>query len=800
WRSGEEVDGDDDGRARPGAANTSGTIRQPIEPSDLGHATLEPAGAFVAGSHQSFRLTYHAGTFGIDDSGALRVCFRFAADMSPPQLHDPAAVGYTTVAASNEAVLEVRFDTKGNVRPWDRTLSIKVVNGYLRAGETITVTFGDQRQGSPGMRLQTFCEDTFEFRVLVDPIATYNFQPLPEQPVIRIVPGPPVRMVAVLPTLRRVGEPFSLWVKGEDRWGNPSDRCEGTFRLRASQTVRNLPDSVTLEHGRFALEVPDLVVDRPGDVVIELLDATGEPVACANALRVVEATPFLHYWGDLHGQSEETIGTGSARDYFAFARDRAFLDATCHQGNDFQMTGAFWTALNRLTAEFDQPGRFVCLPGYEWSGNTGMGGDRNVLFPEEGRTIRRSSHALIEDRSDLGTDCHTAAALFDALADAGEWDTVVMAHCGGRYADIRLAHDGRFETSVEVHSAWGTFEWLLHDALEMGYRLGIVANSDGHKGRPGASYPGASSFGAIGGLTCFLADRLDRASILECLRTRRHYATTGGPGGRMVIDVRARFDRSATRYRRDPAVFADADGEAAGEALMGDIVHLPEGEVEIEVDILASSPIERLELFNGRELVETIRPFDRTAPARRVRVLWEGASYRGRSREVIWDGTATVRGNRFERAEPVNFFNPDKPLELLNGEHLRWRSLTTGNFAGFDVWLADPRAGSLEIETPLIRVALPLDEIGFDDRVSDASGVLPRLIRVFRLPERLETRALRLRRRVVLRDDVDNPLYIRLTQEDGSRAWTSPIYVVRRVQAAGDQATVPGLRASIARA
>ncbi len=81
------------------------------------------------------------------------------------------------------------------------------------------------------MRLQTFCEDTFEFRVLVDPIATFNFQPLPVQPMIALVPGPPERFVAVLPTLRRIGEPFALKIKGEDRWGNPSDRCDVTFQL-----------------------------------------------------------------------------------------------------------------------------------------------------------------------------------------------------------------------------------------------------------------------------------------------------------------------------------------------------------------------------------------------------------------------------------------------------------------------------------------------------------------------------------------------------------------------------------------
>ena len=39
-----------------------------------------------------------------------------------------------------------------------------------------------------------------------------------------------------------------------------------------------------------------------------------------------------------------------------------------HQGNDFQITDAFWTEPNRLTGTFDEPGKFVCLPGYEWSG------------------------------------------------------------------------------------------------------------------------------------------------------------------------------------------------------------------------------------------------------------------------------------------------------------------------------------------------------------------------------------------------------------------------------------------------
>ena len=372
----------------------SGVVLHAIAVDQLGTAIITPEGGFEAGSRASFTLTYTAGHFGIDDSGSLRVCFRFASDQSNPQFDDPAGPNYTTVEASNGAVLQVRWDAKANVRPWDRTLWIKVVKGYLTEGDTITIRFGVTDHGGPGMRLQTFCEDTFEFRVLVDPIATFNFQPLPVQPMISIVSGVPERFVAVLPTRRRVNEEFALKLKGEDKWGNPSDKCDTQLKVEADGTIQGLPGSVHLKPGEFKLEIPGLSVSDAGRVSVRLLDESGKVVARSNPL-MVENTDLVHFWGDVHGQSEETIGTGSADQYFTFARELAFVDACAHQGNDFQITDEFWAELNALTAKHDTPGKFVALPGYEWSGNTSLGGDRNVFFPTDDRIIRRSSHALM---------------------------------------------------------------------------------------------------------------------------------------------------------------------------------------------------------------------------------------------------------------------------------------------------------------------------------------------------------------------------------------------------------------------
>jgi hypothetical protein len=476
-----------------------------------------------------------------------------------------------------------------------------------------------------------------------------------------------------------------------------------------------------------------------------------------------------HYWGDLHGQSGETVGTGTAAEYYRFARDKAFLDIVGHQGNDFQIDAALWAEINRVAAELDEPGRFVALPGYEWSGNTGMGGDRNVFFLEQDRPIFRSSRVLLAEDHDVANDCYNVNELFQKLE--GE-DAVVIAHVGGRYADLRVGHDGRFERAVEVHSCWGTFEWLLHDAFEFGHRVGVVCHSDDHKGRPGAAWPGAGQFGAIGGLTCYLMPNLDRENLFRTLRRRHHYGTTGT---RLYLAVQARLPDGALLFRDDPMLGPAASAPAA-RAIMGDVVQA-DGEVILDVDAAGSAPLERIVVLNGKEAVSSHRGYEKRQLGRRIRVLFEGAEYRGRGREVFWQGHAGLVGDRFERAQAINLFNADKPLRLAaDGSRVDVDTVTSGNFCGFDLWLAESHAGEIDIVTDVVTARLPIAEIGLEDVLVDAGG-LGRRLRLFRLPDRNDTWRLRFEQPVRLRSG-DNPLYVRLTQEDGHQAWSSPIYVI----------------------
>ncbi len=739
----------------------------------MGHAVLTPAGSFEAGSMQSFTLVYTAGTFGVDDTGSIKIGFRFATDFGPVQFTDPKAPGYTTVEASNGAVLDCKWEFKRNIRPWSRSLYIGVVKHFLAPGDTITIRFGDRRFGSPGIRVQTYCESEFEFRVLADPIATYDYIALPENPKIAIVPGPGVAWNAVLPTLRHAGDIFTLSIKAVDKWGNPSNATDAVLHLSSSHPVSGLPESVTLERGQFACSVESLRVSEPGEVVITVRNDAGEILCRSNPLRILPGSTYRHYWADIHGQSNETLGTNSAKEYFEFGRDKAFLDIMSHQGNDFQITKAFWEELNTLTKSFDAPGEFVCFPGYEWSANTAVGGDRNVFYRREGETIHRSSHAQIETSADMRdepADAHDAKLLFQKLRGK---DCVVMAHVGGRYADIKFAHDP-METAVEVHSAWGTFEWIVRDALEKGYRVGIVGNSDGHKGRPGACYPGASFFGSHGGLTCYLADRLDRDAVFEAMRRRRHYATTGN---RPFISVAAAVSEGADVFERDPA-HGPSQHERSHVLLMGDIARVRQGEIELEIDVVGSAPIERLDIYDGVDLLETVRPYELSEHGSRVRVTYEGAEYRGRARTTVWDGRLLIAGNAIEKAAMINNWNLDRGIQTCDPDALTWKAVTTGNYGAIDVWLATGSQGSISFETAHVSGNVAIGDLAAEPVRFDAGG-LDRNIQLQKLPPKMTETRVNLSRRVPVQSTGDTRLFIRIQQEDGHRAWTSPIYLFR---------------------
>lgn len=98
---------------------------------------------------------------------------------------------------------------------------IDVIDGHLNAGDHIVLRLGDRRSGGPETRVQTFVEDGFKFRADVDRLGTSRFVAVPGDLSIKVMTGPPERVLLQGPRFAQPGVPTNWRVTLQDRWGAP---------------------------------------------------------------------------------------------------------------------------------------------------------------------------------------------------------------------------------------------------------------------------------------------------------------------------------------------------------------------------------------------------------------------------------------------------------------------------------------------------------------------------------------------------------------------------------------------------
>jgi hypothetical protein len=275
---------------------------------------------------------------------------------------------------------------------------------------------------------------------------------------------------------------------------------------------------------RVMVEVPDAGVHRLTLRTASGLEGETNPLeVSANAPRIL--------WGDLHGHSNYSDGTGLPEDYYRYARDVAGLDVAAlsdhdHWGLEFlDMHPPLWADIVRVTREFHEPGRFVTLLAFEWT-NWAYGHRHVLYFDDDGPLI--TSLAPATDRPEelwKVLEGHTAL-------------TVPHHPAGGPIAiDWSIPPDPRFEPVAEVVSVHGSSEaadspspiydavagHYVRDALDRGYRLGFIGSGDTHDGHPGLGHLAVGT----GGVAAIVSEERTRAGVLAAMRARRTYATSG---------------------------------------------------------------------------------------------------------------------------------------------------------------------------------------------------------------------------------------------------------------------------------
>ena len=211
---------------------------------------------------------------------------------------------------------------------------------------------------------------------------------------------------------------------------------------------------------------------------------------------------------------------------------------------------------------------------------------------------------------------------------------------------------------------------------------------------------------------------------------------------------------------------------------MGDVARTTDDRVRLNLSVHGRAPIERIDVLHAMETIATLRNPADASQSGRLRVLWRGAMVKGRGARANWKGRAIFDHCNIHKTQEINAWNPDRVLTRDNENSLSWESVTAGNFGAFDVWLDESENAVVHLETDHADTSVKLSEIGVEDTVIPAGG-LDLEIRLFRLADVLVKGPITASVDVPIKAQGDNPLWIRVTTEDGFQAWTSPVYLFR---------------------
>lgn len=556
--------------AAPGT--TAALIRerdQRRDPSDgRGRAWLDGPSRVEIETPAVWTIVYEAAAPGIAAGGSVDVRIPGTVGWSLPQLRDPAAGGY--VFAHTDAP-GIRLETALLEGHPLRSVRVGVSGRGLAAGEQIRIDYASRADR---------VVDTEHFWVLTDGDGDGAAFPIVESPSIETFAAPAERLVAHWPSTARPGETVSLVVAALDRRGNPA-RLPGPVEITALPSGIDGP--VRFDASPETGTVRGALVASGSGVHTVTVRAAGGLAATTNPLRVSSDGPRI-LWGDVHGHSIVSDGSGTPDGYYRFARDVAGLDVAALTDHDhfggphhLDATPANWQALRDAAARFLAPGRFVTLLGFEWT--SWLHGHRHVLYFGDQGGVLSSLDARFETPAQLWAGLRGQPVLTFAHHPAG----------GPIATNWAFAPDPELEPLVEIVSVAGSSEApdaarpvrdaidgnFVRDALDGGDRLGFVGSGDSHDGHPGCA---DSERQKRCGLVAILAEDRTREAVLAALRARRTYATNGP---RIVLDVRL-----------------DARE-------MGAVVP-PAAESTLRVSVVAPRLLRRVDLVRSGAIVESI--------------------------------------------------------------------------------------------------------------------------------------------------------------------------------------------------
>ncbi|MBT3605871.1 MAG: hypothetical protein HN521_22630 [Candidatus Latescibacteria bacterium] len=697
-----------------------------------GIGNIDMPSTITAGESVTITFQITIGEIELPTNARLRIAWRWPFDWGDLQTSNSDAPNHLSIKSPEHVQIDTLYEKRGDLNPWHHDIDFHITEGTLQTGDTLHVT-------CTNWQAPTFTTDDGNFLLLINPDNSNNWMRLTDSPRFTIAPGEAERLVAIAPADGIVGEQTIIRIRALDAWENATPISAPTLQGDGIEI-----DQPTLNDQFPVWEYP-VTWTSPG---VHRLQAQANNLTTeSNPTRVYTQSPKHRiYWGDLHGgQTEIGCGAGSLDHHYAYARHVAALQYTSQQANDHYVTKAIWDLVREVTPNHNIEGKFLAFLGCEWSPYTKDGGDRNVIYAQDEPRMRRSDRFFTEVNPDPEPDLRQAPEFLDTFKKE---NVLLNLHVGGRPTNLNY-HAPEIEPCFEIHSTHATSEWFIFDAIKRGYKVGITAGTDGVMGRPGACGSGRRvSRNVRNGLTAVYAPTLTQNDLLQAFSNRHCYGTTGA---RMLLDV-------------------SANGHPQGSVITTD----RHPDIQIQVD--GTAPIERIEILRGTQVISThhIAQHD----PNRIRVLWGGAKEQGTAaaQRLIWDGQLQLIGGTLSDITPIAQQCPLDTVNQKSDTHMTWTSATAGNDMGFTCTLDALPSAALNFTSQPCTFTCTKSQIQNAPMTVNA-GLLNAQVQIGPAPTEDSSKSAALSFTDTSPLSGEQAYWVRVTQTDRHRAWSSPIYI-----------------------
>ncbi len=524
---------------------------------EWGSIAIQPE-KLIVGQYGSWTISYTVGQHPIEEGGDIRIRPYGNPLVRPPGQADiPYEENYVTVSTPPHVKVSLVCND------W-LIVTATVLKGKLVEGDEIIITYGDQRDASPGFRLKSVVYD-LRFRVSIKVNSDTDPMALTERPMLQLIPDKPSKLLVKTTSVLSGDEDIDVLIRSADQYGNTVKMINTPLHIPGIPGL-NMPDKINSDIERDGYTM--VRCSRTGKlpekrIRIAVCDNSGQIVARSNPIEAnVPEEEDRIFWGDIHCHSELEQGLESVEFLYKYARDQEKLDFVAHVEHQMSVktrwTGKHfktwnggvpsvkayneetWEYRKELVRKYYKPGRFVPFLALEWASN--VYGHVNVYYPDTSGPVLYPISAWAKNE--------TPDKLWKALE---EYDAIVIPHhpscpvgtskppdymaLGGYDWDY---YNPKLMRLVEIYSKHGSAEYFgcprpplnqqaegtVRTALDRGYKPGFMASSDTQASRPGSDLYQDHTY-SQSGLTAVFAPKLDRESIFQALKARRCYATTG---------------------------------------------------------------------------------------------------------------------------------------------------------------------------------------------------------------------------------------------------------------------------------